>query len=61
MKVQNYHHYSYRRSHVVAGNMVAASQPLALQTGLIMFHKGRQAYEIIWTYAQWGRCFPSYY
>ncbi len=61
MKVQNHHHYPSRRSPVVARNMVAASQPLAVQAGLKMFHKGGQAYEIIWTYAQWGRCFPIYY
>ena len=52
MKVQNHHHYPSRRSPVVARNMVAASQPLAVQGGLKMFHRGGQAYEIIWTYAQ---------
>ena len=61
MKVLNYHHYPFRQSHVVTRNMVATSQYLAVQTGLKMFHKGGQAYEIIWTYAEWKRCFPSYY
>ena len=37
MKAQNHHPYPSRRSAVVAGNMVAASQPLAVQAGLKMF------------------------
>ena len=43
MKINNHHHYPSRRSPVIAGNMVAASQPLAVQAGLQMYHKGGNA------------------
>ena len=43
MKVQNHHRYPSRRSAVVARNMVATSQPLAVQAGLKMFHMGGNA------------------
>ncbi len=43
MKVQNHHQYPSRRSAVIARNMVATSQPLAVQAGLKMFHRGGNA------------------
>ena len=43
MKVQNHHAYPSRRSAVIARNMVATSQPLAVQAGLKMFHMGGNA------------------
>ena len=43
MKVQNHHPYPSRRSAVVARNMVAASQPLAVKVGLKMFYMGGDA------------------
>ncbi|MGB1753854.1 MAG: gamma-glutamyltransferase, partial [Paracoccaceae bacterium] len=43
MKILNNHHYPSRRSPVVAKNMVAASQPLAVQAGLKMLSEGGNA------------------
>ena len=43
MKILNHHNYPSRRSAVVARNMVASSQPLAVQAGLKMYHKGGNA------------------
>ena len=43
MKILNNHHYPSRRSPVVAKNMVAASQPLAVQAGLKMLNEGGNA------------------
>ena len=43
MNIKNHHHYPSRRSPVIAGNMVAASQPLAAQAGLKMLSSGGNA------------------
>ncbi len=43
MEIQNHHHYPSRRSAVIARNLVAASQPLAVQAGLKMLSQGGNA------------------
>ena len=43
MKIQSHHQYPSRRSPVIARNMVAASQPLAVQAGLKMLSQGGNA------------------
>ena len=43
MKLRPYHHYTSRRSAVVARNVVSTSQPLAAQAGLSMLAQGGNA------------------
>mgnify|MGYP005674921489 CR=1 FL=1 len=43
MKIRSHHHYPSRRSPTVARNMVAASQPLAVQSGLRSLNNGGNA------------------
>ena len=43
MQLRAHHHYTSRRSSVVARNMVATSQPLAAQAGLQMIARGGNA------------------
>ncbi len=43
MQLRAHHHYTSRRSPVVARNMVSTSQPLAAQAGLSMLARGGNA------------------
>ena len=43
MKIRSTHHYSSRRSAVLADNMVSTSHPLASQAGLTMLTQGGNA------------------